>query len=258
LACQLKRKYLIIKLRFKRRLAMNDHQQYPFSCLLAIIAFSTSFTRKVARGPMIRALTLSRLVAIVSFAAVFYNPSPGLAVPILGSELASFAVLGAETVTNTGATTLIGNLGVSPGTSITGSGTITLTGELHQTDSFASTAQTQLGGPTGALTTLGSLGVGTPLLLADLSGLTLIPGIYSVPEGTTNLTGTLTLDGTGFLPADQFWVFQMQTTLITDSNSKVDVINTSTGAGVFWNVPISATLGTGTSFEGFSRSRASH
>src|SRR3990172_2446000 len=108
-------------------------------------------------------------LAVPLFVALAFGPSQGFAVPILDSELASFAVLGASTVTNTGPTTLIGNLGVSPGPSITGSGTITLTGAVHQTDSFASLAQTQLGGPTGALTTLGLLGVGTPLLLADLS-----------------------------------------------------------------------------------------
>ena len=185
--------------------------------------------------------------AVPLFVALAYGPSQGLATPILGSELASFAVLGASTVTNTGATTLTGNLGVSPGISITGSGTITITGTVHQTDAFASLAQTQLGGALpAALPTLGLL-VPTSSVDLAVSGQTLVPGIYTAFD---TLTGTLILDGTGFLPADQFWVFQLASTLITASNSTVNVINTSTDAGVFWNVGSSATLGTGTSFEG--------
>ena len=187
----------------------------------------------------------SLLLLTFSVLGAVFGPSQAMAASILDPELASFAVLGHAAVTNTGATTLTGNLGVSPGASITGSGTITLTGAPHQNDSFASTAGTQL---VAALTALGSQGVATSQPV-DLTGLTLAPGIYSVAAGT-NLTGTLTLDGTGFLPADQFWVFQMASTLITAADSKVDVINTSPGAGVFWSVPASATLGAGTSFAG--------
>ncbi len=180
-------------------------------------------------------------------------PAPALATPILGTELASFAVLGASTVTNTGATTLTGNLGVSPGSAITGKATITVNGtnaadignpSVHEADAFAILAQSQL---VTARTNLGLLGSGT-LLPADLVGLTLAPGVYTVPAGVSNLTGSLTLDGLG--NANAAWVFQMLSTLITSSGSVVDVINTGAGAGVYWNVASSATLGTSTSFEG--------
>lgn len=185
-------------------------------------------------------------LSILSMAVIgaLYGASPALATPILGTELASFAVLGASTVTNTGATTLTGNLGVSPGSSITGSGTITLTGVIHATDPFASLAQSQL---VTAMTNLGLLGAGT-LEPADLVGLTLFPGVYTVPEGTSNLTGTLTLDGLG--NANAAWVFQMTSTLITSPGSVVNVINSGSGAGVYWNVRSSATLDTTTSFQG--------
>ena len=184
-------------------------------------------------------------LAVPLLVALAYGPSQGLATPILGSELASFAVLGASTVTNTGPTTITGNLGVSPGTSITGSGSITITGTVHQTDPFASTAQTELGGATGALSILNSL---VPTLNVDLSasGQSLSPGIYTAAN---TLTGTLTLQGTG--SSSDLWVFDFpSTTLITASNSVVIVNNTVPGAGVFWNVGSSATLGTTTSFEG--------
>lgn len=72
--------------------------------------------------------------------------------------------------------------------------------------------------------------------------------MYTVPAGTSNLTGTLTLNGQGNLNA--FWVFQMPSTLITSPGAVVNVVNTGAGAGVYWNVGSSATLDTTTSFEG--------
>ena len=185
--------------------------------------------------------------------ALAYGPAQGLATPILGSELASFAVLGASTVTNIGATTLTGNVGVSPGSAITGKEAITVNGtnavdlgnpSVHENDAFAILGQSQLA---TARTNLGLLGPGT-LEPADLAGLTLFPGVYTVPAGISNLTGTLTLDGLG--NANAAWVFQMPSTLITSPGSVVNVINTGAGAGVYWNVGSSATLDTTTLFEG--------
>jgi hypothetical protein len=194
-------------------------------------------------------MRISTSIPLLVFAALAYGPSPVSATPILGSELASFAVLGASAVTNTGATTLTGNLGVSPGSSITGSGTITLTGVVHQTDPFASLAQTQLGGASGALSILNALGPGTLLASADLTlDGPLGPGVYSVPGGAALLTGSLTLNGGGDPNAS--WVFQIASTLTTSPGSSVDVINTGAGAQVYWNVGSSATLDTTTSFEG--------
>ncbi|HUZ71403.1 MAG TPA: ice-binding family protein [Stellaceae bacterium] len=187
-------------------------------------------------------------------AALLSGSSPGFATPLLGSDLASFAVLGASTVTNTGATTLTGNLGVYPGTAITGQSTITINGDpalttgavfVHADDALAQNAQSQL---TIAMTDLGLLGPGTTLTSPDLTGLVLTPGVYTVKAGTSNLTGTVTLDGQG--NANAAWVFEMQSTLITSPNSVVNVINTGSGAGVYWDVASSATLDTNTTFEG--------
>jgi hypothetical protein len=198
-------------------------------------------------------MTLNAMkLAVPLFVALVYGPQ-ALAMPVLGSPLASFAVLGGSTVTNTGATILTGNLGVDPGSAITGKATITVNGtnasaignpSVHQADAFAAQAQRQLA---VAMTNLGLLGPGT-LEPANLAGLTLLPGIYTVPAGVSNLTGTLTLNGMG--NANAFWVFQMPSTLITSSGSAVNVINTGAGAGLYWNVGSSATLGTTTSFAG--------
>ena len=206
----------------------------------------------------INALRLTaRLALVLPFAAVLCAPSPGFADPLLGSDLASFAALGATpSVTNTGATSLIGDVGVSPAASITGQATLTVNGvnallnpgDVHLNDLTAINGQSQLG---IARTNLGLMGPGTTLLNPDLSGLTLTPGVYTVPAGASNLTtllGALTLDGLG--NANAGWVFQMPSTLNTSSGSVVNVINTGAGAGVYWNVGSSAILGSTTSFQG--------
>lgn len=192
-------------------------------------------------------------LAVPLLAALAYAPQAS-AVPVLGPQLASFAVLGASAVTNTGATVLNGNLGVSNNSSqsgITGFfGTLAndgpgiAAGAVHQGDAYATVADGQL---VNAITSLGLMGPGTGLGV-NLVGLTLAPGVYTVLEGTSNLTGMLTLDGGG--NANAFWVFQMQGTLITSPGSFVNVINTGQGAGVYWNVASSATLDTSTTFMG--------
>jgi hypothetical protein len=214
----------------------------------------------------------SWVIALIVLAALLLGPSQASAVSVLGPELASFAVLSATPdATNTGPTTITGNVGVSSAIAVTGfkdipfntyvglipgtntplgAGTVNAPGVIYLGGATAGLAQTQL---TIAIADLGLLGPGTPEP-ADLVGLTLPPGVYSVPAGTTNLSGTLTLDGGG--NANAAWVFLMASTLITSSGSPtihpvVDVINTGAGAGVFWVLPTSsATIGTYTEFEG--------
>jgi hypothetical protein len=191
--------------------------------------------------------TLPLLVALAC------SPSQAFATPILGADLASFTVLGASTVTNVPTSTIVGNVGVYAGTAITGfssspgvavSDPQVTGGLVHTTTAVAQSAQGQL---TDAIGYLSSLGPGS-LLAADLTGLTLAPGVYTVNAGTTNLSGALTLDGGG--NANAAWVFQMPSTLITSPNSIVNVVNTGSGAGVYWNVGSSATIDTNTTFMG--------
>ena len=182
---------------------------------------------------------------------------PAWASPILGSDLATFTVLGASTVTNVSTSTIVGNVGVwssgganaitgfnsSPGVAV--SDPQVTGGTVQAGTALAQSAQGQL---TVAITNLGSLGPGTTLP-SDLSlAGTLSPGVYSVPYGTTNLSGVLTLNGQG--NANAAWVFQMASSLITSPNSVVNVINTGSGAGVYWNVASSATIDTNTTFLG--------
>jgi hypothetical protein len=163
--------------------------------------------------------------------------------PVGRGTAAAFAVLGGSTVTNTGATVLTGDLGLSPGTSITGFPPGTVNGTVHQTDAVALQAQTDL--TTAYNDAAGRTSTGT--ISADLGGQTLTPGVYT-GSSSLQLTGTLTLDGQG--DENAVFIFQAGSTLITASSSRVVLIGLAQACNVVWQVGSSATLGTVSSFAG--------
>jgi len=175
-------------------------------------------------------------LSIPLFVALAYSASPALAIPLLGSNLASFAVLGATGVTNVPTSIISGNLGSAANPSV-GGGYIFTAGSLQANTLLAQNAQLELD---AAIIALNSTGPGLTIG-ADLTG-TILPGTYTVPAGLTNLSGALILDGLG--DSNAVWNFLFPSTLITSTTSTVTVINVGSGAGVglYWSVGSAATL----------------
>ncbi len=186
----------------------------------------------------------ARLGILIPFAALLCGPSPASATAFLGSAQ-SFAVLGASGVTNTGNTTIYGDVGTYPTVGITGTSTISITGSYHNADAVAQLAQTD---STTAFNALAALPFTTNLTGHDLGTVgTLTPGVYFF-SSSAQLTGTLTLDY-GSTPNAPF-VFQIGSTLTTASGAAVDVLHGGANSGVYWEIGSSATLGSSTAFAG--------
>lgn len=156
----------------------------------------------------------------------------------------SFAVLAGSTITNTGPTTITGDVGLFPGTEITGFPPGVVFGTIHKTDAVALQAKTDL------VIAYNDAAGRTPdnTVPADIGGQTLTPGVYFA-ESSLGITGTLTLDAQN--DPNAVFIFQIGSTLITaTNNSNVNLINGAQACNVFWQVGSSATLGTSTTFLG--------
>jgi hypothetical protein len=217
---------------------------------------------------MVRASTLLRLIrpiVVVSVAALLSAASFQAAWAQTAPNLltaGSFAVLGASTVTNSGATFITGDVGVSPGTALTGFSTSANVlvnvppGTVSDGEGLVNGGSIQAGGVVAAqahadaaVTYLDLQGrvceVAGPEV-AELGGMTLPPGVYCFPTSAAVTTGTLTLNG----PAGSVWIFKIGSTLTTAVNSSVVVTGGAPDTNVYWAVGSSATLGTGTAFTG--------
>lgn len=165
-------------------------------------------------------------------------------ITILGGA-STFAVLGSSTVTNTGSTHVTGDVGVSPGSSITGfpAGMVS-GGSIHVSDALAIGAQLDA---QSAYTYLGGLAVSQDLSGQDLGGSILTPGVYSF-SSSAQLTGILTIDFLGLNNADI--VIRTGSTFVTANDSQVAFINQGTDDNVYYVVGSSATLGTYSTMQG--------
>jgi len=165
--------------------------------------------------------------------------------PIFLGAAANFAVLAATTVANTGLTTVKGELGLSPGSAVTGFPPGTVTGAKHVADLTAAQAQLDL---TTAYNYAAGLTVAPIDVAGNLGGMTLAPGLYKSTSSLEISSGDLTLDAQG--NANAVFIFQIASTLTTTSGRQVILSGGAKAANIFWQVGSSATLGTTSVFKG--------
>lgn len=204
----------------------------------------------MASTPIVRSLTLIGTGIGLAAALALASSAPASAATVIDGPInlgtaATYGVLGASTVTNTGPTTVQGDLGVSPGTSITGfggTGNGIVNGTVHQTDAAATQAQADTTTAYGVAASLTPTQTG----ITELNGLSLSPGVYTGDALRLADTGTLTLAGS----ADSVWVFQAASTLTIGSGTRILITGGASSCNVFWQVGSSATIGSAAQFQG--------
>ena len=186
-------------------------------------------------------LVLGSLIPLAFVGSVVAAGPPSVGLGTAGS----YGVLAGDTITNTGATTINGDLGLFPGSAVVGSPTVI--GASNVNNSAAQIAKNDL--RTAYLDAEGRSG---PTLVAAgaLGGRTLAPGLYKDDGAPASLgisTGqTLTLDG----DSSSVWIFQSASTLITETGSRVVLTGGAQACNVFWQVGSSTTLKSGSTFVG--------
>ncbi|RKR30144.1 ice-binding family protein [Arthrobacter oryzae] len=199
------------------------------------------------RGPRERRRTAAGAAigaaALLAVAVAGQSPAYAADAPVGLGTAAAYSVLGGTTVTNTGPTTLGGELGVNPGSAITGFRPGIAAGAIHRGDAQALQAQSDL-------TTAYNDAAGraaTASVAGDLVGKTLTPGVYK-SSGPLAVSGALTLNGQG--NPNSVFIFQVASTLTTASASHIVLTNSAQACNVYWQVASSATLGTASTFKG--------
>ncbi|HUY86288.1 MAG TPA: ice-binding family protein [Acidimicrobiales bacterium] len=186
-------------------------------------------------------LVLLVLSSSTRYASPVAATSP-LSPPNLGSA-SIFGILAAGAVSNTGASDIIGSLGVDPSTAVTGFPPGVVTGTMHKDDSAALQAKDDLA---GAYSALASDSCARNLTGQNLGGQTLTPGVYCY-SSAASLSGTLTLNLEGDVSA--LYVFQIAGSLTTSGGSAV-VVTGGSACNIFWQVGGAAVLGAQTAFSG--------
>lgn len=183
------------------------------------------------------------LLFTIGLTLTFMGDAQAAAVSVPLGTARSYAILAGSTVTNTGPSVINGDVGLSPGTSVSGFPPGTVNGTTHVADAVALQAKSDL---TNAYDVASAEQPPHPIT-SDLGGQTLVAGVYNSAT-SLGLTGALTLDGKG--DPDSVWVFQAGSTLTTASASEVNLINGANVCNVYWQVGSSATLGTASTFRG--------
>ena len=159
--------------------------------------------------------------------------------------LSNFAVLAGSAVINNGVSVITGDVGVSPGTSLTGFPPGTLKGTAHAADSIAAQAMLDL---TAGYTDAAARSLGPVTISGNIGGQTFTPGLYRSASSIEISSGQVVLDAKG--DPNAIFIFRAATALTTTTGRQIILVGGATPANVFWQVGTSATLGTSTAFKG--------
>ena len=165
-------------------------------------------------------------------------------VPLAG--LSNLAVLAGSSITNTGATNITGDMGLSPGTSIGGFPPGILNGTIHINDAIANQAKLDL--TVAYNDAAGRTATDMLIVAGNLGGLTLTPGLYKSTSSLSLSSGNLTFDAKG--DPDAVFIIQIASSLTTTSGRKVILSGGAKASNIFWQVGSSTTFGTTTVFKG--------
>ena len=206
------------------------------------LAPSTTYAATITTGARDLAGNALASQHVWSFTTAAASSNPAF-VPL--GAAGAFAVLAGSTVTSTGATALTGDLGVSPGTAVTGFPPGTLTGSKEYGNAASATGMADL---TTAYNDAAGRTQSPVTIAGNLGGLTLPPGLYKSTSSLSISSGDLTLNAGG--DANAVFIFQMASTLTTTSGRKVILSGGAKSSNIFWQVGSSATLGTTSVFKG--------
>ncbi|MFF3342970.1 ice-binding family protein [Streptomyces flavidovirens] len=203
-------------------------------------------TPQAARRRTLSGWLASALAATVAAVMVAVTPTQALAIatPVPLGTAASFSVLAGTEVTNTGPSVIDHDLGVHPGTAISGFPPGVVLGEIHSADAVAQQAKSDL---VQAYNNAAGQATDFALPAQIGNGDTLLPGVHTAVSGV-GLTGDLILDAGG--NPNAVWVFQIPEALTTASSSRVLLTNGASACNVYWQIGSSATLGTNSTFVG--------
>jgi len=172
------------------------------------------------------------------------GPNPNQT-PVLMSTSVNYAILAGSTITSTGATNVTGDVGLSPGSAMTGFPPGLVVGTTHVNDASAVQAKLDL---TTAYNSAAGRTLGPVSVAGNIGGMTLTPGLYKSTSALAISSGDLTLDAKG--NSNGIWIFQIASTLTTTSGRKVILSGGAKAANIYWQVGSSATLGTTSVFKG--------
>ncbi len=208
----------------------------------AALAAATAYTATVTTGATDTAGNAlgSNHMWHFTTSATAANP----ATPNLGAA-AAYVILAGSAVTNTGATDLTGDMGVSPGTGVTGFPPGTMTGTMHAGDASSAAGMADL---TLAYNDAAGRTLAPVTVAGNLGGLTLPPGLYKSSSSVAISSGNLTLDAQG--NENAVFIFQIASTLTTSAGRTVILAGGAKSSHIFWQVGSSATLGTTSVFKG--------